>query len=510
MARRPVALVLALLLAVLVTGTANAADLEPRWADEDFTDGVPTDPGWRLWGWGTSSQGHDGRTMGTWLNKGEFGAAGGQVDLRTLSGRSYVDQAYFRYWLWLDDDFYVQPPNRGKLPGLAALNNTYRCLGGKQSTTSQPCWTARQIFSRTYPAWGQEGYPNGPDDKTLLGTYLYHLDVPDHRLPYGDILMWDESVATLDHGRWYCVEGHVRMNTPGVADGRVRGWVDGQVGLDRQDIRYRRAGESSLGVQTMWMDLYHGGGDPSAADNEVRIDSLAVGPQRIGCSDGAVHDGTFSDDDRSVHQQAIEQLVSDGITTGCDPRRAHRFCPAGTVTRGPLAVFVADALGLPDGGTRFVDVVDDRFARATSALAAAGGTRGCDDQGNFCPQEPIQRNQLAAIVNRLLDLPEGHAAPQDVRQGSLFSQDIAAVIDAGILAPCRSDGSFCPDRPVTREILADVVTRLAASYGQTLAPAAEEQAVTAEPDAEPTPVPSTEPSPTPSPTPTPTSTDAEG
>lgn len=454
-------LVLAVVLAVLGTTSPAAAapELRPRWVDADFLDGIPTEPAWDLWGWGTTPSGHDGRSMGTWLNRGEHGAAGGQVDLRIASGQRRIQQAFFRYWLYLDEDFYVLPPNRGKLPGLAALNNTYRCLGGKQSTADQPCWTARQIFSRTYPAWGEEGYPNGPDDTTLLGTYLYHLDVPSHRLPYGDILMWDNDVAELEHGRWYCVEGHVRMNTPGEADGWVRGWVDGEVGLDKRDVRYRRTGESHLGVQTMWMDLYHGGGDPSAADNEVRIDSLAVGPQRIGCADGAAHVGTFSDDDLSAHQDDVEWLASQGITEGCDTRRRHLFCATADLTRGQLAVFVAEALGLPEGSATFSDVTGPRFATAVAALADAGVVKGCaDDQ--FCPHESVTRGQLAAMVRRIEDLEGVDLHLRDVPAGSVFTLDVGAVVEAGLMRTCATE-RFCPTRPVTREVMADVVHALA-------------------------------------------------
>jgi hypothetical protein len=41
--------------------------------------------------------------------------------------------------------------------------------------------------------------------------------------------------------------------------------------------------------------------------------------------------GTFTDDDGSVHEPAIEALVAAGITIGCAP---GLFCPDDPVTRG--------------------------------------------------------------------------------------------------------------------------------------------------------------------------------
>jgi hypothetical protein len=452
-----VALLVGLSLGISARPT-EAADLAPRWLDEDFGTGLPSTSAWRTWGWGTTGSGHDGPSLGTWLNIGEHGAAGGQVSLRSLAGRSYIDQAYFRYWLRLDDDFFIVPPSQGKLPGLAALNGTYRCLGGKQSTTRDPCWSARTVFSRDYPKYGEPGHPYSDPDHTLLGTYLYHLDVPARFAPYGEAVLWDPAVATLDHGRWYCVEGHVRMNTPGASDGVVRGWVDEQLALDRRDVRLRRAGESSLGVQTLWMDLYHGGAKPSAADNEVRIDSLALGPQRIGCADGAQHEGRFSDDDRSDHQDDIEWMVGLGLTTGCDTRRSDLFCPGGPVTRSQVAQFLADGLGLPDGTATFDDVTFPRAIRATAALEAGGVTQGCAPS-LYCPNDTLSRGQLAAMVQRIRGFDSGAPLPGDVPESSPFATAIRTVVDSGVMPLCGID-RFCPTRPATREIVADVVHRL--------------------------------------------------
>lgn len=77
-------------------------------------------------------------------------------------------------------------------------------------------------------------------------------------------------------GQWYCVEMHEQLNTPGVANGILESWVDGQQVLSRSDIMYRAAGDNSLFVNNR---LFRQGGMGS-----IWKDRVAVGDQRIGCS----------------------------------------------------------------------------------------------------------------------------------------------------------------------------------------------------------------------------------
>jgi hypothetical protein len=42
------------------------------------------------------------------------------------------------------------------------------------------------------------------------------------------IWVWNrDGFAGLENNRWYCLEQHARLNTPGKNDGLLRGWVDG-------------------------------------------------------------------------------------------------------------------------------------------------------------------------------------------------------------------------------------------------------------------------------------------
>ena len=52
---------------------------------------------------------------------------------------------------------------------------------------------------------------------------------------------------------------YVRMNTPGQADGIVRGWVDGQLSYEKTNMIWRIPGHDNLHVRTIWLNVHAGG-----------------------------------------------------------------------------------------------------------------------------------------------------------------------------------------------------------------------------------------------------------
>ena len=58
--------------------------------------------------------------------------------------------------------------------------------------------------------------------------------------------------------------------------------------------------------------------------------------------------GHFTDDDGITHEGAIEAIRAEGITIGCSPTR---YCPHDPVTRGQMAAFLNRALDLPAAPT---------------------------------------------------------------------------------------------------------------------------------------------------------------
>jgi len=115
----------------------------------------------------------------------------------------------------------------------------------------------------------------------------------------------------------------------------------------------------------------------------------------------------FRDDEGNTHEAAIGAIARAGITLGCNPPVNDRYCPHDPVTRAQMATFLTRALALPASShDRFVD--DDlHWAEANiQALAAAGITVGCNPPtaDRFCPDDPVTRDQMASFLARALGL----------------------------------------------------------------------------------------------------------
>jgi hypothetical protein len=111
---------------------------------------------------------------------------------------------------------------------------------------------------------------------------------------------------------------------------------------------------------------------------------------------------SFSDDDGSVFEDAIESLAAVGVTSGCSP---GRYCPDVEITRGEMAAFLVRARSLPavTGTDLFVDDDGSVFESAIESLTAARITSGCSD-GRFCPDDVVTRGQMAAFLVRAFDM----------------------------------------------------------------------------------------------------------
>jgi hypothetical protein len=187
--------------------------------------------------------------------------------------------------------------------------------------------------------------------------------------------------------------------------------------------------------------------------------------------------GTFVDDDRSVHEGAIEAIAAAGLTVGCAD---DRFCPDEAVSRGQMAAFLVRALGLPASDVdHFADDDGHLFENDINALAEADITRGCGDGTGFCPDDTVTRGQMAAFLVRADELdPAGvdHFADDD---GHHFEEEINALATAGVTAGCDPD-KFCPGAETLRGQMASFLTRFLGLTPVTPPPAPERQIVGAD------------------------------
>jgi hypothetical protein len=116
----------------------------------------------------------------------------------------------------------------------------------------------------------------------------------------------------------------------------------------------------------------------------------------------------FSDVPRGAFAGAwIEQLAAIGITSGCG---GGNYCPNASVTRAQMAVFLLRAkygagYAPPSAtGSRFADVPFGAFAADwIEQLTQEGITGGCGG-GNYCPDAPVNRDQMAVFLVRAFNL----------------------------------------------------------------------------------------------------------
>ena len=103
----------------------------------------------------------------------------------------------------------------------------------------------------------------------------------------------------------------------------------------------------------------------------------------------------------------IEQLAAEGITGGCG---GNNYCPGNPVRRDQMAVFILKALHgasyvPPPCDGDFDDVsCASPFSPWIEQLAAEGVTGGCGGN-NYCPLNNVTRGQMAAFLYNAFDLP---------------------------------------------------------------------------------------------------------
>ena len=165
-----------------------------------------------------------------------------------------------------------------------------------------------------------------------------------------------------------------------------------------------------------------------------------------------------------MHQESVEALEEAGILEGTACGR-NRFCPDEPIPRWAMAVWLVrllDGAGAePEGTPRFADVDPERrSAPFIERLAELEVTLGCraEPELEFCPDEAVTRAQLAAFLNRALQLPAATTDYFDDDNDSHFQDDINRLARSGITRGCGTD-RYCPAEHVTRAQMASFLAR---------------------------------------------------
>jgi hypothetical protein len=155
----------------------------------------------------------------------------------------------------------------------------------------------------------------------------------------------------------------------------------------------------------------------------------------------------------------IETVYAAGVTGGCNTNPL-KYCPAKSVTREQMAVFLLKAK-YGSGHTppacvgTFTDVAcSSPFAPWIEELAASGITAGCGS-GTYCPADPVTRQQMAVFLLKA-EHGSGYTPPacssnpfDDVPCPSGYADWIKQLVAESITGGC-SAGNYCPTSPVTR------------------------------------------------------------
>lgn len=214
-----------------------------------------------------------GKALKTTLKQGENTA----LNLRYLFARHQdgePEEVYFRYYLRFGADW---NPDRdgGKLPGLAG---TYGKGGwGMRKSDGTNGWSVRGAFARSIRGAGGERV-------TPIGSYVYQADMKGNS---GSNWGWGDGPGSLlANNRWYAIEQYIKLNAPGQHDGVFRAWIDGHQVVERTGLSFRTVPD--LRIESVWMNVYHGGTAPAPRDMSLYIDNVVIARSYIGPMSGTV------------------------------------------------------------------------------------------------------------------------------------------------------------------------------------------------------------------------------
>lgn len=83
-------------------------------------------------------------------------------------------------------------------------------------------------------------------------------------------------------GRWFCFEMTMEANTPGVADGSMAYWIDGELGHEVGSMRFRES--PTLALNRARLQHYITSSDADGHSNRVWFDDVVVSTEPIGCA----------------------------------------------------------------------------------------------------------------------------------------------------------------------------------------------------------------------------------
>lgn len=172
----------------------------------------------------------------------------------------------------------------------------------------------------------------------------------------------------------------------------------------------------------------------------------------------------YQDTDGHWAETAIDRWSAYGVLEG----DSGNFNPDGALTRAQMAAILSRLLNLPDApDAGFSDVKpDDWFAEYINKCAAAGIMLG--DNGKANPNEPITRQQAIVMIARALGIQPIENPDltkyADAAQVSAYAQGyVAALIEAGIVGGVTAD-LLAPQANINRASTVTILDRAIGTY----------------------------------------------
>ena len=168
--------------------------------------------------------------------------------------------------------------------------------------------------------------------------------------------------------------------------------------------------------------------------------------------------GTFADDDDSIHEADIEAIYAAGITKGCEGGERPRYCPDGSVSRYHMAIFLVRAFNLPLSSTNYFD--DDnghQYERYANALYRAGITTGCSPR-KYCGDRKVTRGEMITFLGRAAGWSKSYINYFDDDNNRFWEPWANAARNRGVTNGCGFR-RFCGERVITRAEVAAFLSR---------------------------------------------------
>lgn len=166
----------------------------------------------------------------------------------------------------------------------------------------------------------------------------------------------------------------------------------------------------------------------------------------------AVSDTGYSDVAADAwYADAVAYVREHGLMSGTS---ATTFSPNATTSRGQIATILYRAAGSPavTGGTNFPDVASTAYYATATRWASANGIVTGYPNGNFGPDDPITRQQIAAILWRYAGSPTADSGT-DFADESTISAYASTAVDwarANGIMNGKDGNRFDPNGNATR------------------------------------------------------------